>query len=101
LEYRNGTMLKNMETTRGRVILGDIASWRGVIDIYKAVREGSEACVSHYLFRGKKLILLLFGRYQLEPFAADCRSCSGRVRKLRHNHGLDQQSAIMLSMREQ
>ena len=98
LEYRNGTMLKNMETTRGRVILGDIASWRGVID-KGAVREGSEACFSLPLPREK--IFSLFGRYQLEPFAADCRSCSGRVRKLRHNHGLDQQSAIMLSMREQ
>ena len=46
-------MLKNMETTLGRVILGDIASWRGVIDIYKAVREGSEACFSLPLPRGK------------------------------------------------
>ena len=45
-------MLKNMETTRGRVILGDIASWRGVID-KGAVREGSEACFSLPLPRGK------------------------------------------------
>ena len=41
-------------------------------------------------------------KYQLEPLAADRRSCSRGVRELRHGHGLDQQSAIItLSMRKQ